>query len=110
MVRELKIANKLITSDGGIPYLYVDHFIGIYTSMVENYKCKPKESISAIKMTLEDHFWEGIEPDWASLEAYEWWDNLNPDYIESYIKAYPRDCVEHRWVEQFKPPSPLVEV
>ena len=40
-----------------------------------------QDLIEAFKEVVGEEIWNGIEPEWTSMEAYEWWDNMNVDYF-----------------------------
>ena len=40
-----------------------------------------QDLIEAFKEAVGEEIWNGIEPEWASMEAYHWWDKMNPDYF-----------------------------
>lgn len=105
MEREKQVAEKLI---GNVKYFYTDQILGVFNQMVQNYGCRKSESIESIKLKLEDMF-EGFEPNWASKDAFEWWENLDMSYItlkeETFIGV---KSTKFCWKDGCVPPKPLI--
>tara|TARA_R110000796_G_scaffold126793_2_gene241765 strand:+ start:727 stop:1062 length:336 start_codon:yes stop_codon:yes gene_type:complete len=106
MKKELKIARQLIVDTKS---LYSSHLLGIYTTMIQNFNCDLRYSAQAIRETIEDEYFGGIEPNWASLEACEWWENFNAKYFIEGIHrgAFNSKSITFEWSENNKPPTKL---
>lgn len=80
--KALRVTRHLVDD---IKYLYTDWLLGMYSTLINHYSCPNEDStVFAMKEVLEEHFWSGIEPDWASMEACEWWTNLDSSYFNFY--------------------------
>ena len=56
----------------------IDNLQGLYSKVCEDYgneNCK--ETVDAVKTAIMDIEFDGVEPEFASDEALEWWDNLS---------------------------------
>tara|TARA_R110000737_G_C14569235_1_gene483800 strand:- start:815 stop:1150 length:336 start_codon:yes stop_codon:yes gene_type:complete len=106
MEKELKYAQRLIV---GTTRLYSAQILGIYTTMIRNYNCDRAKSVRAIRETLEDEYFNGIEPEWASLEACEWWGNMDETYfVEStHTGLHTKPSIVYEWSENHVPPAKL---
>lgn len=64
-------------------YLYTKNIGGIYTSLM-HYGVNPgQDAIDGMKDGIIDIFFDGLEPEWYNKEAYEWWENMTPEYFYS---------------------------
>ena len=112
--KEYKKAYNFVTKDiDGFKYLYIEHLLGIVNTFVHYRIPITDDTIEGMKSALEDYFWSGIEPDWATMEAEKWWTDMNADsFVEVPIHgAKPWDKehrqTEYKWKEPKNVPKKL---
>lgn len=97
-----RVARKLLADT---KYFYTWMILGVYTSMTEHYGVpEGQETCDAIKDVLIEEYFGGCEPEFASKEAWEWFENFGPDYFSR--GGYHGDIA---WAEDKKPPQSLIQ-
>ena len=70
--------------------IYPQYLGGIFKTLL-NYDCVlDQDAIEGMKMAIMDNYYGGIEPDYHTLDAAKWWDNMTPEYISDELKIPPK--------------------
>ena len=85
--RTLRFANELV---GEMKWLYTYQLPALYSTLVNSLRCpNNQETIEAMQEALMENFFGGCEPEWASMEACDWWFNMTPEYFDvSVTRTY----------------------
>ena len=62
-------------------YLYTKYIGGVYTSLMHYGVAHGQDAIDGMKDGIIDIFFDGLEPEWFSMEACKWWDDMKPEYF-----------------------------
>ncbi len=68
-------------------WMYNEHLVGIYATLVNNYSLpNTQETVYGMQEAIIDEYFNGCEPEWASMDAERWWFGMNTDYFKSNDK------------------------
>ena len=72
-------------------YFYIDHVIGMMSSVFNKAKVPRRNPVNHscvehFQQVVEDDFWHGVEPDWHSLQQWQFWHTL-PQHVYYYTEA-----------------------
>lgn len=83
LILEGRLENIVKQQIGNIKYMSVSMLPGLIASCT-HYKdiTLSDDLIDAIKSVISDYFWDDVEPEWASEEAYIWWEKMDASYFE----------------------------
>lgn len=81
-----KIKAVTLNEVSELSYFYDEHLIGLIGTAfakagVPRTNPIPIEYFNAFKEVVEEEMFSGIEPEWASMEAYNNWENLHTRYV-----------------------------
>ena len=70
-----RIADDLLE---GIPYLYTNMILGIFDTIFLHYNIELNDNnVEIVKEAVIEHFAGPCEPEWLTMEGYDWWNGLN---------------------------------
>ena len=76
--------------------------LGIYGILLRNGCSHSAETVDGMKEAIEEYFFGGFEPEWATMKACDWWFGLDhTSFIINNESGY------HRWASP--PPDHLIE-
>lgn len=103
MNKEYLIAKELIENTKTI---YTNYILGIYSIMTNYRGCRAEATCEAIKTVIIEEYFDGFEPNYASIEAHDWFNGLNPNYFSSYDMNTQKQK-DTEWAQNFLPPTTL---